>query len=158
MWKSSPEVWRGALAKAEPIIQHHAKIFEQVALNMYSVQPTQEEKPHIVDFMAVLIHAKVVTAGHSGGAITSHQTYTAFLLETEELAHKKPQQTAVSNRTNPQLQAQEVLQWAWLQQAKEALNKTNPSMKMPRGFLKAASGGRKALQKHSPNLQSPMKS
>ena len=62
-------------------------------------------------------------------------------------ANTKTKSKVQLNPDDTEAKAQEVIQWVWLQQAKEALNDDATNVPTPKGFVTAAKAGKQALQK-----------
>ena len=148
--------WEQALKRAEPMAWHHQQLFSDITHTISFKQPEASKRVNIVDLAVTLTHAAIVTAGHSSGMANVCKNTTQqpqprgtnqFLLEAEVLAHREAQRQALRSKNVPILQAQEVMQWAWLQQAMQNLDCNDNKYITPGGLHQSGQGRERELAK-----------
>ena len=156
LWNCEKKKWAKALQRVTGIAKHQGHTFQETVLKMQAKRPPHRAQIHIINMMVVLMHTVYVVAGHVEGLVhvaginkgpQTRNTMETFLLEQETRQYRETKSKAQLNPDDTEAKAQEVIQWVWLQQAREALNDDATNIQMPKGFVTAAKAGKQALQK-----------
>lgn len=107
-----------------------------------------------IDLVTLIVHAALVTTGHRYKLVTKGKIISTteqrereaqFLLEDAVNQYNGAKERAEQNPDDPGCQADQVIQWAWLCQARQEIN-DQQNTNIPRGFLNAVKGGQQTLQ------------
>ena len=116
---------------------------------------TQTRRALIVVLATVIIHTTFVMIGHSQhltkiqgtrAPLPNEPTKAVYLLEEATNRHNQAKAYADAHSDKPHLQVQQVLEWAWLQQATNNLTHLRLDTIVPPGFVKATKAGQQQME------------
>ena len=157
-WSRDPRLWREALLKDQKLAEHTATVLQQLVHEYASFVPHRAHRQAAVDCSTALVHLLYVHIGHTHGLAQELRTGSKrhygdnkvdqlFVLEEQVLAHRHAERLAKEQPQNPELQANAIVQWAWLQQAQLSLSAGTQRTVVPTGFVAAVRGGAAEMER-----------